>query len=60
MSQALRGEEVTVFGDGEQTRSFCFVSDMIEGILRLAHSEEHDPVNLGNPAESSILEFAKR
>ena len=59
MSQALRGEPLTVFGDGSQTRSFCFVSDLIEGIFRLAHSDELEPVNIGNPSEITILEFAK-
>jgi dTDP-glucose 4,6-dehydratase len=59
MSQALRGEPVTVFGDGTQTRSFCYVSDLVEGIIRLAESGETEPVNLGNPAEISVLEFAR-
>jgi dTDP-glucose 4,6-dehydratase len=58
MKQALRGEELTVYGDGRQTRSFCYVSDEIEGIMRLAKSSEHLPVNLGNPVEFSILECA--
>ena len=49
MMQALRGEPLTVYGDGSQTRSFCYVSDLIDGILRLAKSDEHDPVNIGNP-----------
>lgn len=57
--QALRGEDLTVFGDGSQTRSFCFVSDMIEGIYRLLLSDYVFPVNLGNPAEISLLEIAK-
>jgi dTDP-glucose 4,6-dehydratase len=56
--QALRGEDMTIFGDGSQTRSFCYVSDEIEGILRLAHSDERDPVNIGNPDEFTILECA--
>ncbi|MFN3476438.1 MAG: UDP-glucuronic acid decarboxylase family protein, partial [Candidatus Methylomirabilales bacterium] len=56
--QALRGEPITVYGDGSQTRSFCYVSDMIEGIFRLLLSSEHEPVNLGNPHEVSILELA--
>jgi dTDP-glucose 4,6-dehydratase len=60
MKQALRGEDLTVYGDGRQTRSFCYVSDLIEGILRLAASEEHFPVNLGNPEEFTILECAHR
>jgi dTDP-glucose 4,6-dehydratase len=60
MSQALRGEPVTVFGDGSQTRSFCYVDDLVEGIYRLLHSNEVLPVNIGNPTEMTILEFAKR
>jgi dTDP-glucose 4,6-dehydratase len=60
MSQALRGEPITVFGDGSQTRSFCYVDDLVEGIWRLLHSEEHLPTNIGNPAEMTILEFAKK
>jgi len=59
IGQALRGEDLTVFGDGSQTRSFCYVSDLIEGIYRLLLSEEHRPVNIGNPHEISLLEFAK-
>ena len=58
--QALTGQPITVYGDGQQTRSFCYVSDLIEGIHRLMQSDEHDPVNLGNPQEVSILEFAER
>jgi dTDP-glucose 4,6-dehydratase len=58
MMQALRGEPLTVYGDGSQTRSFCYVSDLVEGILRLASSEEHEPVNIGNPKEFTILECA--
>ena len=58
IAQALRGEQLTVYGDGLQTRSFCYVSDMIEGIYRLLFSSETDPVNLGNPQEMAILEFA--
>ena len=58
--QALRGEPITVYGDGSQTRSFCYVSDLIEGIYRLMQSEEHLPTNIGNPQEITILEFAKR
>jgi len=57
--QALRGEPLTVYGNGQQTRSFCYVSDLIEGILRLARSEEHLPVNIGNPVEFTILECAQ-
>ncbi len=60
MKQALRGEELTVYGDGSQTRSFCYVSDEVEGLLRLAKSSEHLPVNIGNPTEFTILECAKR
>ena len=60
MKQALRGDDLTVYGDGSQTRSFCYVSDEIEGILRLAKSDEHFPVNIGNPDEFTILECAKR
>jgi dTDP-glucose 4,6-dehydratase len=59
MSQALEGRPITVFGDGSQTRSFCYVDDLVEGIWRLLHSEEVEPVNIGNPAEMTILEFAK-
>jgi dTDP-glucose 4,6-dehydratase len=60
MSQALRGEDVTLFGDGQQTRSFCFVSDLVDGILRLAASDLHEPVNIGNPHEVTIEEIARR
>jgi dTDP-glucose 4,6-dehydratase len=60
MKQALRGEELTVYGNGSQTRSFCYVSDEIDGFLRLAKSSEHFPVNVGNPVEFTILECAKR
>jgi dTDP-glucose 4,6-dehydratase len=60
MKQALRGEDLTVYGDGSQTRSFCYVNDEIDGVLRLAASEEHFPVNLGNPEEFTILECARR
>jgi dTDP-glucose 4,6-dehydratase len=59
ISQALAGEPMTVFGDGSQTRSFCYVSDLIDGIYRLLLSSETTPVNLGNPAELSVLEFAR-
>ena len=59
IGQALAGEPMTVFGDGSQTRSFCYVSDLIDGIYRLLLSEEKDPVNIGNPREMSVLEFAK-
>ncbi len=60
MWQALRGENLTVYGDGSQTRSFCYVSDEVDGILRLANSEEHEPVNVGNPAEFTVLECARK
>jgi dTDP-glucose 4,6-dehydratase len=59
MKQALRGEPLTVYGDGHQTRSFCFVSDEIDGFVRLAKSDEHLPVNIGNPDEFTILECAQ-
>lgn len=60
LSQALRGEPVTVFGTGLQTRSFCYVSDLVDGLVRLSRSEERLPVNLGNPVEMTMLEFAER
>jgi dTDP-glucose 4,6-dehydratase len=60
MWQALRGENLTVYGDGSQTRSFCYVSDEVDGILRLARADEHDPVNIGNPTEFTILECARK
>jgi dTDP-glucose 4,6-dehydratase len=60
ISQALQGRPITVFGDGTQTRSFCFVSDLIDGIHRLSQSSFHEPVNIGNPLELTILEFAQR
>ena len=59
MSQALEGEPITVFGDGSQTRSFCYVDDLVEGIFRLLMSDEVEPVNIGNPAEISIKDFAE-
>lgn len=59
LQQALRQEELTIYGDGSQTRSFCYVDDLIEGIYRLLLSDEHDPVNIGNPVELSILELAQ-
>ena len=59
LSQALRNQPITVFGDGKQTRSFCYVSDMAEGLYRLSQSDERYPVNLGNPAEMTMLEFAE-
>jgi len=59
ISQALKGEPVTVYGDGSQTRSFCYVSDLVEGIVRLLRSAYTGPVNCGNPQEVTILEFAR-
>lgn len=59
MSQALRGEDVTVFGDGSQTRSFCYVDDLIDGIYRLLLSDYHKPVNIGNPVEITLQQFAE-
>jgi dTDP-glucose 4,6-dehydratase len=59
VGQALRGEHFTVFGDGSQTRSFCYVKDLIDGLVRLALSDVTEPVNLGNPCELTILEFAE-
>jgi dTDP-glucose 4,6-dehydratase len=59
MGQALRGEPLTVYGDGSQTRSFCYVSDLVEGIVRLLKTDFHEPVNLGNPNELSIRAFAE-
>jgi dTDP-glucose 4,6-dehydratase len=59
LDQALRGEPMTVFGSGSQTRSFCYVSDLVDGLYRLMLSEERYPVNLGNPREMTILEFAE-
>jgi dTDP-glucose 4,6-dehydratase len=59
IQQALRGEPLTVYGDGAQTRSFCFVDDLVEGIYRLLCSDEHHPVNIGNPAEITIHQFAE-
>ncbi|MGM0589095.1 MAG: UDP-glucuronic acid decarboxylase family protein [Bacteroidota bacterium] len=59
MGQALKGEDLTVFGDGSQTRSFCYVDDLIDGIYKLSQSNEVEPVNIGNPEEITILDFAK-
>ncbi|HEY0788077.1 MAG TPA: UDP-glucuronic acid decarboxylase family protein [Thermoanaerobaculia bacterium] len=59
VSQALRGEPLTVFGDGTQTRSFCYVSDLVDGIYRLLMSDESEPVNIGNPNEMTVLQFAE-
>jgi dTDP-glucose 4,6-dehydratase len=59
IGQALHGEPMTIFGDGSQTRSFCYVSDLVEGIWKLAQSDFHEPVNCGNPHEMSIRAFAE-
>ena len=59
MSQALSGEDVTIFGSGQQTRSFCYVSDLVDGIIRLMESNVNDPVNIGNPQEMTIEEIAR-
>lgn len=59
IGQALQGQPLTVFGDGSQTRSFCYVSDLIDGIYRLSQSNYHEPVNIGNPGEMTVLQFAK-
>jgi len=58
--QALSGQQITIYGDGRQTRSFCYVSDLIDGIYKLSQSDEHFPTNIGNPAELTIYDFAKR
>jgi dTDP-glucose 4,6-dehydratase len=60
IGQALQGRSLTVFGDGSQTRSFCYVSDLIDGIFRLSQSDYHEPVNIGNPREMTVLEFAQQ
>ena len=60
IAQALRGEDLTVYGTGEQTRSFCYITDLIEGVVKLAESDVNEPVNIGNPSELSILEMAQR
>jgi dTDP-glucose 4,6-dehydratase len=60
LDQALCGQPMTIFGDGSQTRSFCYVSDLVDGLYRLSQSEERYPVNLGNPCEMTILQFAER
>jgi dTDP-glucose 4,6-dehydratase len=60
ISEALNQEPLTVFGDGSQTRSFCYVSDLIDGIFRLALNDYHEPVNIGNPREMTILDFANK
>jgi dTDP-glucose 4,6-dehydratase len=59
IAQALRGEDVTIFGSGSQTRSFCYISDLVGGLIKLMDSKENDPVNIGNPAEMSIAEMAE-
>jgi len=59
IAQALRNEDVTIFGRGDQTRSFCYITDLVDGILRLAASDTNDPVNVGNPHEMSIEEIAR-
>ena len=59
IAQALRGEDLTVYGTGEQTRSFCYISDLVDGILRLMHAEMNEPVNIGNPAEMTIVQMAQ-
>ena len=59
ISQALRGEPLTIFGDGKQTRSFCYVSDLIDGIYKLSQSEQSGPINVGNPVERTMLQFAE-
>jgi len=59
LCQALKGEKLTVYGDGSQTRSFCYISDLVEGIVRVMHSSINQPINLGNPRELSILDFAE-
>ena len=60
IAQALRGEDLTIYGDGEQTRSFCYISDLVEGIIRLMHADTAEPVNIGNPSEMSIVQVARR
>ena len=59
LTQAILGEDITIYGDGSQTRSFCYVTDEIEGILRLSRASYHDPVNLGNPRECTVMECAQ-
>jgi nucleoside-diphosphate-sugar epimerase len=59
MAQALNNEDVTVFGDGTQTRSFCYVTDLVDGIIRLLESDQHGPINIGNPSEMTIEEIAR-
>lgn len=59
ISQAINGDDLTVFGDGMQTRSFCYVSDLVEGIYKLLVSDVHEPINLGNPTEIKVIDLAK-
>ena len=59
VGQALRGDPLTIYGEGQQTRSFCYVSDLVDGMYRLLHSDYHQPVNVGNPVEITIMEFAR-
>ncbi len=59
IGQALRGEDLTIFGDGSQTRSFCYVDDLVDGIFKLSQSNHHQPVNIGNPDEITIKQFAE-
>jgi dTDP-glucose 4,6-dehydratase len=59
IKQALLGQPLTVYGDGQQTRSFCYVDDLVDGIVRLLYSDEHLPVNIGNPIEMTVLQFAE-
>jgi dTDP-glucose 4,6-dehydratase len=59
ISQALRGEDVTVYGDGHQTRSLCYISDLVDGVIRLMLSDAHGPINIGNPTELTIEEIAR-
>ncbi len=60
MSQALLNQDVTVFGDGSQTRSFCYISDLVDGLIRLMLSKENDPINIGNPQEMTIEQIARQ
>src|SRR5918912_2077505 len=59
VGQALRGDPITVYGTGQQTRSFCYVADLIDGIYRLSQSDQSGPINIGNPTERTMLEFAQ-
>jgi len=60
ITQALKGKDLTIYGDGTQTRSFCYISDMVEGILKMMESSEPGPINLGNPDEYRVLDLAKK